>query len=556
MTTATTAPRVATRRKSTPDAATTAGLRWLLQHDLYALAQLFARDRSPNHLSPDFHGSLCRRVQTTPYAKNLYLLPRGHFKTDLLTETLNVQRILRDPEVRIQIASSKQDIAGAMLEGIKGKLQHPVLLTCFPDILWPDPQRQSDKWTTSALTVKRRHRAREATIETTGLEGEITSKHYDARTMDDLVGQQNSQTREQVLGVIEWWKKSQGLNVPHTVQDIVGTPWHYADLYCWMQEQAAKGTMDLGVYRVPCWTQAPDGARVPALPERFSVETLEGIRADQGSAVFAAQYLLDPIDEDTAVFPLSAIRPHIVARRDVPPLDTLWTVMTVDPAISTKSWADYSAIAVGGFDGASTLWLLDLRRGRWTEAELIRQIYDAWERTPGLRTCAFEAVGFQKLYARLLTIEGERRGAYLPLLKLERDTKITKNVRIRGLQPVWERGGLKLVDDLRALQDFLEEASRFRTDRENVHDDMLDAVVDLFQVRARPSGDARRDVPDDADERDVWAYEHQQARAARGDRLLDTTELAVAWTHAKRRELWDAQVEAASLGAERDEFWR
>src|SRR5207244_2021582 len=158
-----------------------------------------------------FHRPLCNYVQTTPYAMNLYLLQRGALKTSLLTVGRNVQRILQNPQIRILIASNKADNADAMLSEIKGCLQNPILLWLFPEILWPDPARQAERWTTSAITVRRKRRSGASTVESIGMEGEITSKHYEHLTFDDLVGEKNSQTRDQVVATVDWWKKSQGL---------------------------------------------------------------------------------------------------------------------------------------------------------------------------------------------------------------------------------------------------------------------------------------------------------------------------------------------------------
>ena len=84
-----------------------------------------------------------------------------------------------------------------------------------------------------------------------------------------------------------------------------------------------------------------------------------------------------------------------------------WIAMTIDPAISTKAWADFSAIAVCGFDRASNMHVLDLRHGKWSEGKLVDEIYDAWGKTPGIRAVGFEAVAFAKIYRREFTRAGK-----------------------------------------------------------------------------------------------------------------------------------------------------
>lgn len=533
-------------------------MRLLVQTDLFALLNLLHMDRGQNALTDSFHLPICNFIQTTPYPTNLYMLQRGAFKTSVITAGRNIQRIIKNPEVRILIASNKSENAEAMLEELKGHLAHPYMVWLFPDILWRDPEREAARWTRSAITVKRKRRDKEPTVETIGVSGELTSKHYDHGTFDDVVGRENSQTRDLLLDTISFYRSAASLFDPGATIDVVGTPWHYADLYAWLLDQKDHHGMKLGVYTIPCWLPDPTGQEVPyfgrvrpTFPERFPVDELLRIRAIKGSSEFAAQYLLNPVSADTAVF--ARERLQILPRAEMPPTDSLWCVMTVDPAISTKAWADYSAVAVVGFSDAGMAYILDLRRGKWPEDELIAQVYDSWGRVPNIRAIGIEATGFQKIFQRLFAMEGERRGQFLPILRLERDTKITKNIRIRGLQPPWERGHIVSASDCPALPDLLDEADRFRTDRESTHDDLLDVLVDSFQLRARPSPpqapERFLDDPEMADRR-AWEQQMMQAKP-----WLDRTALRVGWSTHQHFRMRELEREAAVLGAGKEEFW-
>ena len=550
-----------TSKKSTPDAATRAGLRFLAQTDLWVLATQFLEYRD---LTDGFHRPICRWIQTSPFDKNLVLLPRGHFKTSILTIAWNIQRVLNNGQVRILIASNKLEASAKMLNEIKGHLSAPRLIWLFPDVLYGDPGREAEEWTKTSVTVKRRRRTKEPTIETIGVSGELTSAHYDHITFDDIVGLENSQTREELLKTREWWQAAQPLLEPGATQEIIGTTWHYDDVYAWLQKQRAAQGMKLGVYKVACWREDTDGTPVslsgwsrvtPTFPERFSVSARMDRRAAEGPSRCAAQYLLDPVSADTAVFPRA--RARVLARSEIPPLDTLWCAMTVDPAISVRAWADFTAIAVGGFAADGTLYILDLKRGRWPEHRSLEEIYAAYRAVPHIRAVGIERTGFQKLYQRLLIVEGEKRGLMLPIVGLERDTKITKQIRIRALEPYWTAGQLVLADDLVALEDFLDEAERFRLDRESSHDDLLDAVVDLLQLRATPGLRAEVDTGEDAEitDRQRLASRIQAERIAAGLAPLDDSSLRVARIHRRivdQQELMRAEL---ALAAGQDEFW-
>jgi predicted phage terminase large subunit-like protein len=318
------------------------------------------------------------------------------------------------------------------------------------------------------------------------------------------------------------------------------------------------------VYLKPCWEPAvPDSAHAqlvpsfgwvkPVFPERFTIAHLLQERATMGPSSFAAQYLLNPVSADTTLLPREQLR--TISRLEFETLtkdQELWIAMTVDPAITTNKWSDYSAIAVGAFDRDNVLYIVDLRRGKWRESELVREIYEAHRRTPGIKAIGFEKTGFQRIFMRLFTSEGERTGRFLPIVGLEKDTLKTKQVRIRALEPIWMNGQLVVVDDVPAYADFLEEAERFRTDRENAHDDLLDAVVDLLQVRARPSEMASPFSHLEPEERARAEFEYLTRQQKP---WLSARAVREAWAIKSTYEAATPELVALGAGRHHDEFF-
>src|SRR6266404_3750402 len=255
-----------TSKKTTPDAETKGALRVMCTKDLYSLARRVLYRDAKTPMSPEFHKPICQFRQTSPYSRNLYLVGRDHLKTSLITSAGNVQRILSDQQIRILLASNIAGSAEAQLAEIKGHLANPLLIWLFPEILWEDPERQATEvWSGSKIAVKRSRRIKEATIETVGAEGAITGRHYEHGSYDDLVDEQNSQTRDQMEKTIHWFKTTQSLFEPGATQEIVGTPWAFNDLYDWLIRQKLKREFQLGVYRQPCWkTREPGVLRIDA----------------------------------------------------------------------------------------------------------------------------------------------------------------------------------------------------------------------------------------------------------------------------------------------------
>jgi predicted phage terminase large subunit-like protein len=565
-------PTVLTSRKSQPDASV-AALRHLILTDLYFLARRILYKDSATPMTKEFHQAVCLWRSRSPYKRNLYLLSRDHLKTSLLTVAANVQRVLKDPTTRILLASDKAGSAEGQLAEIKGHLVNPLLVRLFPDVLFDDPWKEAVTWSQSAISVKRPRETKEATIETIGVEGASTGKHYDHGSFDDLVDEQNSRTRDLLESTVKWYQTAQSLFEPNATQDIVGTPWEFGDLYDWMIQQRIAGNFKVGIYRQPCWKvrepgvlrldahggiaedeylRDKHGELAPAYPEKHTAASLDE-RRRINPRIFAAQWLLRPVDDASAMFPRgqAVIKP----RSELPSPANLWSVMCVDPAISTKAWADYSAIAVLGFADDGMMYVQDLRRGRWTEDQLIDEVYGAYQRTPGIRVVGFEAVGFQKLYMNEFRRASEERGVWLPLLKLERDNKLSKAVRIRGLQPAWASQQIVFADDLPALGAFLEEAERFRPWKESVHDDLLDALADCLQMRVRPDvEDPDAGLDDDTRESVQLEREIQAARPA-GSPPLDRGSLRAARLTRRRLREMEHGRENATANAEMAEFY-
>lgn len=494
-------------------------------------------------------------------------MSRDHLKTSLLTIAGNIQRIFCNPTIRILLASDKAEAAEGQLAEIKGHLVNPLLIWLFPEILFNDPYREAYEWSNSAISVKRKRETREATIETIGVEGASTGKHYDHGQFDDLVDEQNCKTRDLLEKTINWYRTSQSLFEPEATQEIPGTPWEFGDLYDYLVRAKLTAGFKLGIYRQPCWRiQEPgtlrvdkyggiaadawlldaDGNKLPIYPEKHSRESLlERQNIPGAGRLFAAQWLLRPEDDSASIFPRTKVL--IRPARLRPDATGLWCVMAVDPAASEKSWADHTAITVAGFDSSGFMHILDLRRGRWSEDRVIDEVYDAYAKTAGITTVGFETVAFQKLYMREFVRAGETRG-FLPVVKLERDTKQRKNDRIRSLQPWWANQQIILYEDLPALDDFLSEAERFRPDRENASDDMLDATADCLQLRVRPI-EADPDAGLDDEDRERRKFEREHPRLAGGA-------LREAYHISRITRDWEESKERDALGVgDLDEFY-
>jgi hypothetical protein len=170
--------------------------------------------------------------QMRDYLKNagrqkLILIPRGHLKSSIVTVGYAIQRILKNPDIRILITNATWDNSRKFLGQISEMMTGKSLLT---DIF--GSFKGDGRWTLEELTVAQRVKAtKEPTISTAGIEKSLTSQHYDLIIHDDLVNRENITTREQKEKVLSFYKDSLSLLDPGGEMIVIGTRWATDDLY-------------------------------------------------------------------------------------------------------------------------------------------------------------------------------------------------------------------------------------------------------------------------------------------------------------------------------------
>jgi hypothetical protein len=165
----------------------------------------------------------------SPDDKKLILVPRGHLKSSIVTVGWIIQQILKDFNVRILITNAVWDRARDFLYQINGFLTDKSLLSeIFGRFDGP-----GSKFTIDAITVGQRTKGtiKEATITTAGVEKALTGGHYDIIVHDDLVEENNINTKEQIQKIIRFYENSLDLLDPGGKLLVVGTRWAMGDLY-------------------------------------------------------------------------------------------------------------------------------------------------------------------------------------------------------------------------------------------------------------------------------------------------------------------------------------
>jgi predicted phage terminase large subunit-like protein len=328
-------------------------LRRIATHDLYFLAKQILGFW---WLCTEPHQSFCREIEKNKHL-TLYLLPRGHAKTQCFTVAHSIQLHLQHPDRPIAIVCDALKRSVKKTRAIKWQLEHNVALReLFPDKIWADPQSQSPKWTDEEFVLPGHDGRQEPSFQATSLENQPTGLHFPVIKCDDVVTPETCTTRDQ----IEKNKTSFGLMRSSILQaggnlQLCGTIYDDGDLYCEMSREGTGYT----VYKRP----AIDPKTGKALwPEQFNLDVLNAIRKDPlvTEYIFSCQYLLDPAPEDErSYFKLRDFGRY----RELPEHLNYYTA--IDFALSENQKADWTVIMVAGVDYKGRIYIVDVRKGHW-----------------------------------------------------------------------------------------------------------------------------------------------------------------------------------------------
>jgi hypothetical protein len=366
----------------------------LLERNLKAQALLGCNDRyflltylcAREDLLHPWLFARCREVEEEPDGY-LDLWARSHGKSSIITFAGTLQDIFCNPELTTAIFSVTKPLAQEFLAQIKNEFEtNEHLKQVYSDVLYANPRTKGEdgrpsKWSLQrGITVKRRGKPKEATVEAWGLiDGQPTGRHFHKHTYDDIVTQDHLEDL-QLKKTIERFQLADNLGTRHGVRkQIAGTTYHFADCYAHIREKKlAKvriypATIDgkLATYR--------DGNSNLVLLEP---ENWDRIKRDQGLKVVSAQMLLNPLAGTEATFLPQWFMPYEV----VP--SVLNVFIMVDPSKGKGTRSDRTAIAVIGIDHGGVKYLLDgychrmQLSQRW---EAIKNLRRRWMAHPGVQ---------------------------------------------------------------------------------------------------------------------------------------------------------------------------
>jgi len=402
----------------------------------------------------------------------LQLAPRGYGKTTILTITKAVHEIIKNPNVRILIASNTQLQSEVFLREIKFHLEHNPLLTYYFGRFF-----SPEKWDVREIVVApRTSSAKESTVTCVGVGGPVASRHYDIIIADDLVDEENSRTEVQREKTRVWFYKTlQPCLEPDGKLFIVGTRYHYLDLYGHLIKNEFRNNHQV--------IRAIEADGTTPWPEKFSLEWLEERRKQAGSVIFNAQYQNDTELMKGHIFKEEWFRFYEVE----PDWSKMDFFIGCDPAATSrealvqgkKAETDWWTIVVGARmqspyqEPMGEIYLRELWRDRCTKQEYLDALKGFNERYKPLRV-VIETVAAQEYLAQ----DAER---WMPVERVKRTTD--KVARAYWLQPFFENAQIVLpakhvVGDYTLWQALMDELVLFP---QGEHDDLFDGLQTMVE---------------------------------------------------------------------------
>ncbi len=333
------------------------------------------------------------------HPENLQLCFRGAGKSTTCTEVKVIHLLLKNPNLRILIASKTLQNACGFLKNIKS---HFETNTRLRDIFgtYYDSKRVG-KWDEREIEVlPRTVVAKEASVTCVGREGTVVSKHYDVIISDDLVDEDNAATKLQRDKTRTWFYNTlmptlepPDPRVPHRGEHhMLGTRYHYDDLYGHLIKNELRKHHQI----VP----ALDAKGRSPWPSKYAAKWFLERRKRAGLIIFNCQYQCDTEAMKGEIFQYDYCQQ--ISEEDWPDQKSLRVFMGVDLAISEDEKADkFAIVVIGVTKDRSGYYVLDYFEDQLrfsAQTKKIIEYYKRWKPIRvGIETNQYQAAQYQTL---------------------------------------------------------------------------------------------------------------------------------------------------------------
>lgn len=437
----------------------------------YGRKDVLAREVLGFEVKP-FHMALM--LAASRGSQSLHLAFRGSGKSTVVTVVGVLFDIIRDPDVRICIASQTQGWASDLLRQIKAHIEgNEKFIRIFGDLV-------GETWNQDEIIVSTRQKPqKEPTVLAVGVGGQVVGKHFDRIYGDDLVIEETARTEVQREKLKTWWYKSfKPTFEPHAQVRIVGTRYHFDDLYGHFQKHEFSDCTQI----IRALEPRGSGYATP-WPEKFSVAYFLDLRESAGLIIFNSQYQCDTEAMKGEIFQfddMEFISPDELPKNDISGF------AGVDLAIKTNEQNDLYARVGIATDKSGNVYVLTSKADHLRFSEQTRDIGGAWQTgldgwfEPGASSeSKFVEIGIENnAYqdAQVQRVSEEYPGIRVVPIQ----TIIDKVTRAWKLQPMFQQRRVKFVGKHNKL---VEALVLFPNGNKDLFDALDIAITTAFRPR-------------------------------------------------------------------------
>jgi hypothetical protein len=427
-------------------------------------------------VNTDLHVDMCNFYQRArrPGGRAAAFLPRGTFKSTVLTHGANSWEILRDPGIVIGLCSSIIDRAQEFLQITQRTFDgNEMLAWLFPEFVKDLEDR--GRVTADTFVVPNRPRfSVHPTIKVFAVGGSTQGIHVTYLKVDDPIGDAqldaNRNPNADMLRIENWLKSNTRtlLMDPRKGQVmVVGTRYAAGDAYTFIFDSVRSiwgfpneeevQVVEEGEWDVYYREVEEEGELL--FPERIDHGFLKKMEKDDPWTLWT-QYYNRTRKMGSSEFALYRLRECFVERGGLGEvkvsfidgetqewveerLEDMDVVQAVDPAATEKKTdarTSRSVAVVYARDGKGRRFLLRVKAGYVKIQQVFEWVFEHMRLFPMIRLTAFEMQGAFKLLEPLLREEQMRRGVWVRAYPLASGTS-DKESRIRvALEPVLGRG--------------------------------------------------------------------------------------------------------------------
>jgi len=404
---------------------------------------------------------------------------RGSFKTTVLEGFLtwnfcwSVQNDIADSIIYM---TAIEDNAVKLRDAVKHDLlANPAIPYIFDRL--PKTERE---YQNRGKMTKNRIQCGEVVMEFWSMENTLVSQHFPKWINDDIENDKNTLTESGREKLKSKWKYQKAISTKLPGRDMpleieTGTPYHFDGIIWEISKNDRYSKL-----MIPAWTEVEVNGKVEkklAFPEFHSMEYFENKRSQMDKSIFAAQYLLQPIDEEDALCKSSWIKYWDGPKGKGLPTQCYRTLV-IDPGGAEPGQHDATGITVVDTDQAGDMYIVHAEEYFLTPNALMDMIQ--WLKN----TFHPDEMRIEK-DRFMITIADIFKHRY-PLLNIRYVTHQNrrKPARIMQLRQWFESGRVYLKQGMEQMENQL---LRYKGEGSIKRDDLLDSLSYHLDIRKLPA---------------------------------------------------------------------